>query len=216
MKQSVMGRTEKLQKVVICHVTEDSVFCIYVMEFGFLSQTWCSTCISDDPLCSSIFYVLSRTNVQIPLCSSLAADEASELLGWALPSHRLLYPVQAHGGLRLHRVQRFRRRAALRGLGALQQAGSLSHHHVQQRSAPVWQIFFSLLSLQSVTLSLQVGDCCSFRDESYTKYLTWNNKCTRKICGEILALCFHWLTEMNSTSFFGLCSCTGIVPHSSQ
>lgn len=56
MKQSVMGRTEKLYKVVIGCVTEDSVFCIYVMEFGFgfLSQTQCSTCVCDDLLCQSI------------------------------------------------------------------------------------------------------------------------------------------------------------------
>lgn len=136
-----------------------------------------------------------------PLCSSLAADEASELLGWALPSHRLLYPVQAHGGLCVHRLQRFRRRAALRGVRALQQAGSLSHHHVQQRSAPVWQTASPSFCCSQSLCRCRLETAALLEMGLNTKYLIWNSEWTWKIFGEILELCLQWLTEMNSTIF---------------
>lgn len=89
-----------------------------------------------------LFRVLSGANIHTSLSPSLAADEASQLLGWALQAHRVLYPIQAHGCLRVHGLQRFRGWTALRVLGALQQAWGLSHHHVQQRSSPVGQVLF--------------------------------------------------------------------------
>lgn len=105
-----------------------------------------------------LFRVLSGANIHTSLSPSLAADEASQLLGWALQAHRILYPIQAHGCLRVHRLQCFRGRTALRVLRALQQAWGLSHHHVQQRSSPVGQVLFP--PFVAVTLSLQVGDLC--------------------------------------------------------
>lgn len=118
-----------------------------------------------------VFHVLSGATIQIPLCSSLAADEASQLPGRAVPAHRVLHPLQAHGRLRLHCLQRLRRRAALGLVRALQQAGSLPHHYVQQRGSPVGPVVFSSFFGSQALRRCRLGTAALFRDGSYIKYL---------------------------------------------
>lgn len=78
---------------------------------------------------------------------ALAAHAASQCVGRALSPGSLVYQVQAHGRVCEHGVQRLRGGAAVRVLGAVQPAGGLPHHHVQQRRASVREYSLSRLRL---------------------------------------------------------------------
>lgn len=68
---------------------------VFVAEFGFLSQTCCATCISVDPLCSSISRALrsKRSNhLSVPLLQLMrplnCLDELYRLIGSFIRSKR--------------------------------------------------------------------------------------------------------------------------------
>lgn len=173
LKNTSIGRTGKNWKALEnCHMScIRRLHVLYLCHGIWLSQPdlvfylhlWWPTLLG--------YFMCSQEQILKYLSSFLAADEASQLPGWAVPAHRVLHPLQAHGCLRVHRVQRFRRRIALGVVWALQQAGSLSHHHVQQRSPPVGKLLFSSFFCSQSLHHCRLETAALFRDGSCTKYL---------------------------------------------
>lgn len=117
-----------------------------------------------------VFHLLSGANTQIslPLLQLMrplnCLDELYRLIGSFIRSKRTAacaYTACSASGVGLLSV-------------ASELCSRLGACHIIMCNSGVHRYgsLFSLLLLQSVTLALRVGDCCSFRDGFYTKYLT--------------------------------------------
>lgn len=105
-------------------------------------------------------HLKGRLKVVLPVCHFLLAHEASQCSRWALPADHLVHQIQTHRRLCEHTLQRLWSWTAVCFLGAVRQAGSLSHHHVQQWCAPVCEHlrpvgFFSCLIFNVAELKLE-------------------------------------------------------------